>query len=95
LKLLPLDNESEHYIQASLDKLFKDPKTIIVAYRLSSICNADEIIVFNNNSMQEQGIIKSCTKKVLYAKYYNMQFKGIDEMIDERDIKDSLVISKR
>jgi hypothetical protein len=45
--------------------------------------------------MQEQGIIKSCTKKVLYAKYYNMQFKGIDEMIDERDIKDSLVIPKR
>ena len=78
-----LDNESERYIQASLDKLSKDRTTIIVAHRLSTIRNADEIIVINNNSIQERGNHEELlAQNSLYAKYYNMQFIGIDEMID-------------
>ena len=76
-----LDNESERYIQASLEKLSKDRTTIIVAHRLSTIRNADEIIVINNNGIQEQGNHEELlAQKGLYAKYYNMQFKGIDEI---------------
>jgi len=76
-----LDNESERYIQASLEKLCKDRTTIIVAHRLSTIRNADEIIVINNNGIQEQGNHEELlAQKGLYAKYYNMQFKGIDEI---------------
>jgi len=78
-----LDNESERYIQASLDKLSKNRTTIIVAHRLSTIRNADEIIVINNNSIQERGNHEELlAQNSLYAKYYNMQFVGIDEMID-------------
>jgi ATP-binding cassette subfamily B protein len=78
-----LDNESERYIQASLDKLSKNRTTIIVAHRLSTIRNADEIIVINNNSIQERGNHEELlAQNSLYAKYYNMQFIGIDEMID-------------
>jgi len=76
-----LDNESERYIQASLEKLSKDRTTIIVAHRLSTIRKADEIIVINNNGIQEQGNHEELlAQKGLYAKYYNMQFKGIDEI---------------
>ena len=76
-----LDNESERYIQASLEKLSKDRTTIIVAHRLTTIRNADEIIVINNNGIQERGSHEVLlAQNGLYAKYYNMQFKGIDEM---------------
>ena len=76
-----LDNESERYIQSSLEKLSKDRTTIIVAHRLTTIRNADEIIVINNNGIQERGNHEDLlSQNGLYAKYYNMQFKGIDEM---------------
>jgi ATP-binding cassette subfamily B protein len=50
-----LDKESKRYIQASLDKLSKNRMIIIVAFGLSSIRSADEIMV-SNNGIQEQGI---------------------------------------
>jgi len=77
-----LDNESERHIQASLDRLSKNRTTIVIAYRLSTIRNADEILVISNNSVQEQGTHEELLKRNgLYAKYYNMQFEGLDEII--------------
>lgn len=76
-----LDNESERYIQASLEQLSKGRTTIIVAHRLSTIRNADEIIVINNTGIEERGNHEELlSQNGLYATYYNMQFKGIDEM---------------
>jgi len=76
-----LDNESERYIQASLERLSKGRTTIVVAHRLSTIRNADEIIVINHNGIQEQGSHDTLlSQNGLYAKYYNMQFEGLDEL---------------
>lgn len=76
-----LDNESERYIQASLERLSKNRTTIVVAHRLSTIRNADEIIVINRNGIQEQGDHSTLlSQNGLYAKYYNMQFEGLDEL---------------
>lgn len=76
-----LDNESERYIQASLENLSKDRTTIVVAHRLSTIRNADEIIVINNNGIQERGNHEELLlKNGLYSKYYNMQFEGLDDL---------------
>jgi ATP-binding cassette, subfamily B, bacterial len=76
-----LDNESERYIQASLEQLSKNRTTIVVAHRLSTIRNADEIIVINNNGIQERGNHEELLlKNGLYSKYYNMQFEGLDEL---------------
>lgn len=76
-----LDNESERYIQASLEQLSKDRTTIVVAHRLSTIRNADEILVINKNGIEERGNHEELlSKNGIYAKYYNMQFEGIDEM---------------
>lgn len=74
-----LDNESERYIQASLERLSQNRTTMVVAHRLSTIRNADEIIVINHNGIQERGNHeKLLAQNGLYAKYYHMQFEGLD-----------------
>lgn len=79
-----LDNESERYIQASLERLSKNRTTIVVAHRLSTIRNADEIIVINHSGIQERGNHEELlSQNGLYAKYYNMQFEGVDELPNE------------
>ncbi|MEN6413944.1 MAG: ABC transporter ATP-binding protein [Veillonellales bacterium] len=79
-----LDNESERYIQVSLERLSQNRTTIVVAHRLSTIRNADEIIVINHKGIQEQGTHEELlSRNGLYAKYYNMQFEGLDELQNE------------
>ena len=50
-----LDNESERWIQQSLEELAKNRTTITIAHRLSTIRNADEILVVANNGIAERG----------------------------------------
>lgn len=74
-----LDNESEKYIQNSLEKLSQNRTTIVIAHRLSTIKNADEIIVITDEGIKERGSHKQLIEKNgIYAHYYNMQFEGLD-----------------
>ena len=67
-----LDNESERYIQQSLEELSKDRTTITIAHRLSTIKNADEIIVITEDGIAERGTHESLLKQGgIYARYYN------------------------
>jgi ATP-binding cassette, subfamily B, bacterial MsbA len=50
-----LDSESENYVQASLQDLMKNRTTIIIAHRLSSIQNADQIYVVKEGQIAEKG----------------------------------------
>ncbi|WP_408069523.1 ABC transporter ATP-binding protein [Butyrivibrio sp. JL13D10] len=69
-----LDNESERYIQESLDRLAVGRTTITIAHRLSTIRNADEIIVLDSDGIQEKGNHKELLENDgIYAKYYRMQ----------------------
>lgn len=71
-----LDNESERYIQNSLDELAKGRTTLVIAHRLSTIVNADKIYVIEKGSVKENGTHKELLEKNgIYSKYYNMQFK--------------------
>ena len=75
-----LDNESERYIQQSLDALAHGRTTITIAHRLSTIRNADEILVLDHEGIRERGDHKTLLAKGgLYAKYYRMQFAGLEE----------------
>ncbi len=74
-----MDNESERFIQNSLEKLSKNRTTIVIAHRLSTIRNADEIIVIDNEGIKERGSHEELLReKGLYSYYYNMQFQGLD-----------------
>lgn len=73
-----LDNESERYIQKSLEELAKDRTCITIAHRLSTIRNAKEIIVIGDQGIEERGTHKSLLEKdSIYAKYYRLQFEGL------------------
>ena len=68
-----VDNESERWIQHSLEELSKNKTTITIAHRLSTIKNADEIIVITENGIAERGTHETLLEKNgIYAGYYNM-----------------------
>ena len=68
-----LDNESEHWIQMSLDALAKNRTTITIAHRLSTIRDADEILVVAENGIAERGNHQELMEKNgIYAHYYHM-----------------------
>ncbi len=68
-----LDNESERWIQQSLEELSEGRTTITIAHRLSTIRNADEIIVITEDGIAERGTHESLLQQNgIYAHYYNM-----------------------
>lgn len=71
-----LDNESERYIQHSLEQLSEGRTTLVIAHRLSTIRNADKIYVIEDGRIKEEGSHTELLEtNGLYAKYYNMQFE--------------------
>tara|TARA_B100000085_G_scaffold244981_1_gene237816 strand:- start:5333 stop:7123 length:1791 start_codon:yes stop_codon:yes gene_type:complete len=76
-----VDAYTESLIQKSLEKLFENRTSIIVAHRLSTILMVDRILVFENGKIVGDGthqelIAKNKTYKSLYETYYS--FQGID-----------------
>lgn len=72
-----LDNTSELIIQKSLEDLSKGRTTIVVAHRLSTVKNADEIVVLTDKGIIEKGPHEELmAKEGVYSKLYNAQFKG-------------------
>ena len=58
-----LDNVTEKEIQKSLEELSKDRTNLVVAHRLSTIKNADEIVVLTENGIEERGTHKELIEK--------------------------------
>lgn len=69
-----LDNESEYYIQESLEELGKNRTSITIAHRLSTIRNADQIFVIDEGGIREQGTHRELLENgQIYARYYRLQ----------------------
>ena len=72
-----LDNATELMIQHSLEELCKGRTTLIVAHRLSTVKNADEIIVITDEGIKERGTHEQLLdSEGIYAGLYNSQFKS-------------------
>ena len=82
-----LDNTTEMLIQKSLTELAKGRTCLVVAHRLSTIKNADEIAVVSQGKIKEMGNHDTLMKQNgIYADLYRLQFKNSDQVIADIDI---------
>lgn len=74
-----LDNTTEVLIQQALDELCRGRTTLVVAHRLSTIRNADEIVVVKNGKILERGTHEELIEKGgMYKDLYALQFRDND-----------------
>lgn len=74
-----LDNEAESLVQRSLDVLMQKRTTLVIAHRLSTVLDADRILVMEKGRIVEEGTHKSLLEQQgLYAKLYRIQFQESD-----------------
>ena len=71
-----LDNATEHLIQVSLDELCRGRTTIVVAHRLTTVKNADEILVITEDGLSERG---NHTELIAVNGIYAELWKGYNE----------------
>ncbi len=72
-----LDNKAEAVVQKAIDNLMKDRTVFIVAHRLSTVRNADKIVVVNYGEIVEEGTHEELLAKEnsVYASLYNSQLR--------------------
>lgn len=79
-----LDTESERLVQTAIDEALVGRTAIIVAHRLSTIINADRILVFDQGRIVEQGTHAELLKHGgVYSRLYEIQYAGKDAQTSE------------
>lgn len=81
-----LDNKSEAIVQKAIDNLMRNRTVFVIAHRLSTVQNADKIIVVNEGTIVESGTHEELMKEGsgAYKALYNAQFKKKKEVSDEK-----------
>jgi ATP-binding cassette subfamily B multidrug efflux pump len=70
-----IDTETEQLIQRAIERVMRDRTSIVVAHRLSTIQNADRIIVLHHGEIREQGTHQELlAQRGLYWKLYKLQY---------------------
>ncbi len=75
-----LDNESERLVQDALNHLIPDKTTLVIAHRLSTIEHADQVLVFDDGRLVEQGThTQLLAAGGVYAHLHKMQFRKTEQ----------------
>jgi ABC-type multidrug transport system fused ATPase/permease subunit len=79
-----LDTESEYYVQKALENLMKTRTTLVIAHRLSTVINADRILVFDKGRLVDMGHHEELIKrdgiyKVLFERQFGNELNGIKD----------------
>jgi ATP-binding cassette subfamily B multidrug efflux pump len=70
-----IDTETEQLIQRAIERVMRDRTSIVVAHRLSTVQNADRIIVLHHGEIREQGTHQDLlSQRGLYWKLYKLQY---------------------
>ena len=73
-----MDTQTERKIQTALEKLIVGRTTIMIAHRLSTLRDADKLIVIENGKMPEFGThLELLKKKGIYHKLYKLQLEAM------------------
>ncbi len=79
-----IDTETEQLIQRAIERVMRDRTSIVVAHRLSTIQNADRIIVLHHGEVREQGTHQELLgQRGFYWKLYRLQYadRSVDEAV--------------
>lgn len=73
-----LDSESEHLVQAALERLMAGRSSVVIAHRLSTVMNADQILVLQDGAIIERGRHAALAARDggLYARLFALQTQG-------------------
>ena len=72
-----LDSISEHWIQETLEKMKANRTVIVIAHRLATIEQADQIIVLDNGTVREHGTLRDLVAADgLFARLYRLQHRS-------------------
>jgi len=79
-----LDNESEAKVQQALERIMATRTTLVIAHRLSTVVNADHIVVLEEGRLVEQGTHRALLKKPhgIYARFYRMQTERAENLLE-------------
>jgi subfamily B ATP-binding cassette protein MsbA len=74
-----LDTESERLVQDAIDRLMQDRTVLVVAHRLATVLDADEILVLDGGRVVERGTHTALiAESGLYRRLYELQFRGAE-----------------
>jgi subfamily B ATP-binding cassette protein MsbA len=92
-----LDNESEARVQAALAQVMKDRTTIVIAHRLSTVINADKIVVLEFGHVVEEGSHRMLAARAdgVYARYYRRQGESGLGLVDDLEAAEPPIAEPR
>ncbi|WP_085953123.1 MULTISPECIES: ABC transporter ATP-binding protein [Chelativorans] len=83
-----LDNESEAKVQQALERVMAKRTTLVIAHRLSTVVNADHIVVLEEGQLVEEGTHRELVARPhgIYARFYRMQTERAENLLEGGEV---------